>query len=694
MQQRALYLMQKVGDEPSQIHARADDLQKKYPNDPRFILVQAMANIYAQSSTDTTEERTAELQQASKLLAQAAQQEPPDPQFVTITTHMLDNTGQYAASLDLLTRAQAKLKDPSLTPQLVQRLWQNHEFDQVVAILPDITPASAASDKTNADLVAFKALSLYNLNKTGDADALAAALASRDNEPSAAAWTIVLKTEYGNSNSSPKDRLDKLQEALQHAPNNPVILYLLGETYLRMGENSLALEQWHNASARAQAGPSRSSASPRCSPARDISITTRSAPCSATLAGSKGGGAYDVRAIAAQILVGYSEWKNTHDSDAAQKLINALQSLQSQYPNEPETLPVYVDLLAQTGDQDKAIAVIRVAEAQAAQLHEDTLLRLAKISQQDGLKMESEIYATIEKQFGLTPRLALAQATDFFNNGQTAQGINLLESNKDKGVGTPVQWDLEICQYRELSGDPTAAAAWVTLGDAYPNDLLVQSTILADENSAWSIRPFIDRTISRLKNMTGDDAIGWKIYRARWLIDGDDTQRDANAAIVLLTDVLKISSGDVGPHILMAVANEKLKNYGAAIAEWRQAADLAPRNARVLWGLLSCLDADGQPDDARLAFDRLANVPNLSPDMALQAALLIAREGDMQRAAAAPRRLSNLLQSGSSRRDACQSRSHSRPDQRRRLRLFQVEQRPRPGCGDHPRSRRILRHPA
>jgi tetratricopeptide (TPR) repeat protein len=633
MQQLVLVLMQKMERDPSEILARAADLQKKYPNDPRFLLVQAMAYICAQGPADTTEERDNQMQNAGKLLIQASQQDPPDPQFVSIATHMLDGTGHYTESLALLTRAAAKLKDPSLIPPLAQRLWQNHQFDQVIALLPDINPTSAASDKTSADLTAFKAMSLYQLNKKPDADALVAALASRTNEPAAASWTLVLQTEYGDPDLPLKTRLDNLQAALSHEPNNPVICYLLGETYLKMGESSLALEQWRAASTR-----SPSWAEPQVRIAEMLAseghVNTDAfiAAERAKLAGTKGANAYQVQVVTAQILVAYSDWQTTRDPDRAKQLLNAVQALQTQIPNEPETLAVYVDMLAQTGDRDKAVSVIRAAETDAAQLHEDVLLRLAKVSRDDQLKMESEIYATIEKQFGMTPRLALAEATDLYNSGQAAQGMQLLQSSRDKGVGTPIQWDLEICQYREISGDPTAAASWAQLGDAHPDDLLVQSTILADEDSVWKNRPFIDRTITRLKDMTGDDAIGWKVYRARWLIDGDDSKADASAAIDLLSDVLKLSPSDVGPHILMAVANEKLQNYSAAITEWRQAADLAPQNPRVLWGLLSCLDADSQPDEARLAFDRLAAVPNLNPDLALEASLLIAREGDMQRA--------------------------------------------------------------
>ncbi|MGA3067134.1 MAG: tetratricopeptide repeat protein [Tepidisphaeraceae bacterium] len=504
-----------------------------------------------------------------------------------------------------------------------------------------MTPATAASDKTNADLVAFKALSLYQLNKKSDALALIDGLSGRSNEPAAVAWYTTLETQCSDSNPSLKTRLEKFQQALQHAPNNAVISYLLGEAYLRMGENSLALENWRVASAHSPswAEPQVRIAEMLASEGRgsaEASLEASNAAQHALSAGSTGSNEHEVEVVTAQILVGYAQWQASHDSQQAQDVLASVQNLQKQIPNEPETLPIYVDLLAQTGSPDQAVTVIRGAENDAGKVGEDLLLRLARLSRASQLHMESEIYATIQKQFGLTPGLAQAQANDLLASGNAPQGMQLLQSARDKGlaagIGTPIQWDLALCQFRESSGDPSAADAWQQLGDAHPDDLVVQSKILADENSAWSNRPFIDRTINRLKNLTGDDAIGWKVYRARYLVDGDNSQTDAAAAVVLLNDVLALTKTDVGPHVLMALANEKLQNYPAAITEWRQAADLAPNSGKVLWGLLRTLDMDNQPDEARLAFDRLANVPDLSPDLALQASLLIAREGDLPRA--------------------------------------------------------------
>jgi Tfp pilus assembly protein PilF len=637
MQQVSLYLMEHLNRPPAEILDYADALQKKYPNDPRFLIVEVLAYSVTINSADTSDQRAADEQAAMKLLLQAAQQDPPDTQYVIFTTKLLDQTRHYAESLELLTRAATKLNDPTLLPGVAQRLFQNHQFQKVVDLLPEVDPASAASEKTNADLVAFKAMSLYELNRKTEASALIDALSGRTNEPSADSWFITLQTVCTDVNLPLKTRLENFQEALQHSPGNPVISYLLGETYLRMGENSLAMENWRTAAARAPswAEPQVRIAEVLASEGRPDAEAS-SAAQHALSAGLLAPGQRETQAVTAQILVDYSQWESSHDPQQAQDLITRIAEVQKLIPNEPETLPVYVDLLARTGNHDQAVAVIRGAENSTGPYREDLLLRLARISRDQQLHMESELYATIQKDVGLTPELALAQAGDLLSAGSAAEGLQLIQSAQTKGnaagIGTPVQWDLVLCQYREISGDPAAPAAWQALGDAQPDDLLVQSKILADENSAWSNRPFIDRSINRLKDITGDDAIGWKVYRARWLVDGDDSQTDAAAAVVLLTDVLKVTSTEVGPHILMAMAYDKLQNYPAAIAEWRQAADLQPGSGTVLWGLLSSLDMDNQPDEARLAFDRLANVPDLKPDLALKASLLMAREGDLPRA--------------------------------------------------------------
>jgi predicted Zn-dependent protease len=629
MQRRTLYLMHSVGRDPSELHAHADDFIKQFPDDPRGLVVKAMAYYYGTSAAETTDQRTAELTTVRDLLVQASTKEPPDAAYTTITVSFLDEAGQYAASEALLEHSVAKFNDPDLTRLLVERIWQNHDFDRVVTQLANLDPGSSL---TNVGLIAYKSMSLYALDKKPEAGVLLATLQARDNDPVAVAWSIALAARYNADSLEPKELVDQYRKAQQIDDSNPVIDYFLGETYFKMGETDLALDQWHDASSIAPswADPHIRVAEIMASEGKggaDAVIAAKQA----LITSSKGQGHYDYLAVVAQALVRYAHLQESQDPDEAKKLLDYVAEIQKQMPGEPETLPIYVALTADGGNRDAAIAIIKNAESND-KITEDLIIRLAQTSRQENLGLESELYDLGLKKFGLTARLAYAKALLDASSGHPQDGLQLLTDGRAKAGDDIESWDRALCQYRELIQDPGAAQAWETLGDAYPKDLTIQSAILLDENSAWTNRDFIDRTIKRLEDLTGDEAAGWKMARARWLLESGNPQVDASAAVVLLNEVLKSETSEVGPHRLMAQAYEELGNTSGAVAEWRQAADLAPKNPRIIFGLLRSLDMTNQPDDARDAFDRLAALDHIPPDLALQAAIIVASEGDAQRA--------------------------------------------------------------
>ncbi len=265
---------------------------------------------------------------------------------------------------------------------------------------------------------------------------------------------------------------------------------------------------------------------------------------------------------------------------------------------------------------------------------EETLMSLVQLSKTAKLGMEDTLYAAIDRKYGATPRLAYARAMEMLNNGNAADGLRLLQDDRDKNKvpGDVSFWERAICQYREASHDPGAAAAWQKLGNDYPGDIGVQTAILSTGESAWSNRAFIKSTIDRLKILTGDQAIAWKTAYARWLLSGDSADRDASEAIVLLSGITVSNPEEYLPHVLLATAYSRLKNYSGALEEWHKAADLEPQSVQAQFNLLQALHNAGKGEEVRVEFDKLARIGNLSPDMALVAASLIAADGDMQRA--------------------------------------------------------------
>jgi tetratricopeptide (TPR) repeat protein len=297
-------------------------------------------------------------------------------------------------------------------------------------------------------------------------------------------------------------------------------------------------------------------------------------------------------------------------------------------------LPIYVALLAQTGQRSAAIDVIKGACGNPGADGEDMLLTLVQLSRTAKLGMEDAIYAAIDRNYGATPRLAYARAIELMNAGNSAQGLRLLQDDRDKNnnPANAAFWERAICQYREALHDPGAAAAWEKLGEDYPADIGVQTAILTTGESVWSNRAFVKTTIDRLKTLTGDQAIAWKTAYARWLLTGDNADRDASEAVVLLSGITTSNPEEYLPHVLLATAYSMLKNYSAALDEWRKAADLSPQSAQAQFNLLQALHNAGKIEEVRVQFDKLARINNISPDMALVAATLVAADGDMQRA--------------------------------------------------------------
>jgi cytochrome c-type biogenesis protein CcmH/NrfG len=633
--QRVNYLiMQSTSRPAAEMHQHADALLAKYPNDPRFKIVKAWAYYYGRNPLATPEQNLQDASHYRALLLQAATADPPSVQFAKTAIVLLDGISEYAASGDLLTRASAKFSDPQLTLQAVARLWENRHYADVVARLKDLDPTSAT---TSSNLIAFKAMSLYEVGQNKDADALVNQLEARGNDDHLSyAWATALRAQYTLPPEDLKTRLAHYQDARAASPENGYIAFLLGDAYAQMGESDLALQAFRES---CQTMPSW--AEPHVRLAQLLVHTGRGgsdeaarAAENARLAGTSSTGNTDLQAAIASIRVRFARLSPSVDSDLAKELLDEVKQIQKQIPGEPQTLPIYVALEAQLGHRDVAVDAIDQACQNPGNGGEDLLLDLAAASKTTKLGLEQNIYKAIEAKYGLTPRLAYIRAMDALGAGRADEGLQiLLDAQKNsKNAGEAQTWQRAICQYREAAHDPQAPGAWEALGNAYPADVMIQSTILTSANSAWSKRDFIAQTINRLKTLTGDSAVGWKIAQARWLLSGNGGDADVSSAISLLASVTTDNPEEYLPHVLLATAYDRLNNTSAALEEWRKAAESEPQSPQAQYAYLQALHKAGRKEDEQVVFDRLAGLSNLPPDLALASATILAADGDMQRA--------------------------------------------------------------
>jgi tetratricopeptide (TPR) repeat protein len=659
MQRVNFEIMQATGVSPADMRKYGEALRTKYPADPRFKIVMAWAYSFSWSRLQTSDQTLADKKQYRALILDAAKDAPPSSQFVRITTGLLDGLGEFGVAEDLLNRAAAKFNDPQLTQQLIVRLWEYRKFSEVVSRLKSL---DAASPKTNPTLIAYKALALFQLGRDKEANALVDRLAVRGAEDHAAyAWATTLKAQYGVPPEDLRTQAAQYRQAQAASPDNGYVTFLLGDAYAKWGENELALQAFRRSCLEM---PSWSEPHIQLSlllvrQGRGDSPEARWAAQEARLAGTSAAGRTDLQAAIADIKVNYASLlasveakPSTPDANVTAALLDEVKQLQTQLPNEPQTLPIYVALLSQTGRRDAAIDAIKAAcKNPPADGGEELLMDLVQASRAAKLGMEPSLYAAIQRKYGLTPRLAYARAMELFNAGQAADGLKLLLDAKQKsksvqGSDDAAYWDRAICQYREVSLDPGAAAAWEKLGNTYPNDINVQSAILTSGNSAWADRDFIRQTIDRAKSLTGEEALGWKTAYARWLLAGSvegfastvegfastGAEKDVTEAVVLLTAVTNENPDEYLPRVLLATAYDRLKNTSGGLEEWHKAAALAPQSPQAQFALLQALHNAGRKEEALVVFDQLQAMSNLPADLALAAATIVAAEGDMPRA--------------------------------------------------------------
>ena len=627
-------IMQSTSHPTGELLKHADDLLVKYPADPRFKIVKALAYFYTRNNLASPEQNRDDFKQYHSLILDAAKADPPSVQFAKTTIALLDGMAEFGIASDLLDRASAKFNDPLLIQQSIVRLWEDRKFSEVVSRLKSL---DAASEGTSVHLIAYKAMALHQLGQTKDADALVGELDARgsDNRP-AYAWATALKAQYSTPPEDLKTRSAHYQDAQTASPDNGYIAFLLGDAYAEMDESELAVREFRQA---CQAMPSWADAHVRMAQlllAEGHGATDEAARAAenARLAGTNASGTVNLEAATVNVQISYARLLALPGSANATALLDEVRQLQTQIPNEPETLPIYVALLAQTGQRDMAIDVIHQACKNPGNGGEDLLMNLVQTSRTAKLGVEPTIYSAIEAKYGVTPRLAFARAIDSLNAGRPDDGLAYLVANqpKDKTPGDTVYWDRAICQYDEAAHNPTVAAQWQKLGDKYPDDVMVQSTILTNGTSAWTNRDFIRRTIDRLKSLTGDSAIAWKTADARWLLSGDQSDKNATDAVALLTSVTNENPDEYLPHVLLATAYDQLKDLSPSLDEWRKASELAPQSPQAQFAYLQALHNAGKTQDVQVVFDRLAGMSNVPPDTALAAATILAAEGDMQRA--------------------------------------------------------------
>lgn len=647
-----LYLLLDLHTDPKEIVARYEALQQAHPDDARFELLLAQAYDVAR-----------EHDKARRMLKTAAAHAAGDPALVAQIVPALDGVRMFDESLALLEAAAARLgerpADPAAdplpdgtTPQgwvrraLVRRHWQMGRVKEVDERLKGLDPAAASSDPY---LLGYRALALHDLGRGDEAAAVVEALAKREHDAPAAAWAKALKAHYAKPPLPPAQLVKEYQAALEADADNALIHHLLGNALNAQGETELAIAAWRKASERAPAW-----GQPAAMIARAYTATGRGAEALA-FAREAARRSPTVGNTAAFLnawfgALGESDGEPTTRPDQpgeAERLLAAVRQFRASQPGDTETLHLEVALLARTGSRDEAAARARAAAQADPPPPLGALLALTAVSYAEGLGLEKDLLTAADRVYGPRPEIALRQAVLLFGADQKDDGLRLLRAGREKAVGTPVEprWGVAVAQYLDAVDPGRSLPEWAALCDRFPNDLAVQTAALRSP-ARFADRDFWNRTIERLKALSGEGGFTYRLERARWLLaaaaEQAVTEKDASEAIDLLTRVIEASPALPEPRRLRAAAFERLASFkrdqerenfqNLAVEDLRAAFDRHPSDPALARELARVLKAVGKPEEVKDVMDRLAGASIRAPGRRLRTARTLAAEGRLQEA--------------------------------------------------------------
>jgi predicted Zn-dependent protease len=621
-----LLLMKEMSEPAEQITALADGELRAHPEDSRFELLAA----FACSLTRNDGRATELLRSASKRAL------PADRNFPKQLVRQLDRLDLADESLAVLVKVVEKDGDPQVRLALLQRFWELNRPGDAVALLERVKPDQKSAP---AQQLAIHAICLSQLNRAEEATPLRAELAGRSTDPLATAWALVLEQAFSKKPVDAKRLIAACEAALEKDPADVYLRTSLGENYVRVNELERAISTWQTAARDNLTWPL---------PLTRLSDTMvemgryQSAVRAVDEAVRRSHGKVSM-AVAISVARARAAAFESTGMGRGDEILAVAEQVQAANPGEEQTLIIRAGLLTKLGRAPEAAQVIGDALKGSVVLSERTLLRLAVISRAAQLNLEEACYERAQRDIGFTPDLASAKAMRMFAAGKGAAGLEEFEALRGKANdANSLEWQIASARYLDVMGHEKAKDALRALADAHPADLRVQQIVL----SARTLRQekeILGRAVQRVRDLTGEQAVGWRVARARWLLDFSDEDAPNSEAVGILTDVVRLSPDLVDGHFLLARALERsatrAKSEGdrstkvaAAINHLTLASNLSPNSISISLYLARLLQSRGDFERARETLDRLGDNKWQDVQQRLQAATLLAQQGQSQRA--------------------------------------------------------------
>lgn len=617
LQMLTLATMRQLKLPNSELIARGEALLKEDPENPRLQLVMGLAHMLSNDRA-----------KASELYRRAAAAEIKDRDFALLLIRQMDQAALFTEAVELTQRMADDLDDEGLRRSLVHRLFQVGRVEDAMAKLDDI-------EEVPSDLLGLKAMILKRQKKVEESKKVQDQLSARAKGDGAArAWEYIFDLIDKSDQPAPSKAIEIYQRAVQADPSNPYIRDMLARLFLQTQEAENARDQWTVAAQLAPSWAAPYVGLAEMYAARNQPRKAMEMSQGALLRSPRNPGVVlrFIRSMEAMVVGGKIE----DPKEAVAKLLQLVEQFQEQSPGEPSTFGTYLRMLSLSGDESKAKAKAKLEAMladpeQVKRFDQKGMLAIAAISATNEWGLEDKIMATLQEQVGETPMLAYANALKIARKDRQA-GIAYMQKRVEAQPVSAIEWQAQWGRFLEALDDARAASVWKALGEQHVNNPNVQQLVLKAP-SVQSDRDFVETTIDRLKKATGEDATGWKLARARFLLSSND-ESAAQEAVSLLLPIVRGTVGLVEPHLLLAVGYEQVGNLTGAVEELSKVRSLQPDNPAVLVQLAKLQMRLNSTDKVAVLVDQVLAHPEATPSQQREAAGMLAQLGELEKALA------------------------------------------------------------
>ncbi|MEM1355111.1 MAG: hypothetical protein AAGH88_09525 [Planctomycetota bacterium] len=592
-----------TNDDPARFVAWADGLAEQHPQDPRALVLQGHSRLLMNDETG-----------AEQAFVNAAQAMPINQDFAQVLIQWLEVVNRFDLARQYLEQHAGPGVGDLLAEELFFRQYESGAYDAAVQRFEAGDMASARTD-----LIALAAICAKRSGQDELADRLLLHL--HGNGPQAKHWAAVLDALW----SSPirtGELIAATQTALAGQPNNPHLLFILGDTLMGMGEPDAALVHLRTAARVRNAW-----AQPRYLIAR-IALGLGEYEQAAALA--QGAQARQTNPVYADLeAAALALAADARDPSQVEQAAARIDQVHTQTPGASRSLVALVALYQRANDPIATQQTVIKALGISPPPDLATLAEVARIVEPSNPELASQVRDRAEALYGQNAQTALDRAITLAMAGKVDDAAAFLRQQTPEPAG--LVWRQAMAEFLSFVRSPDAVAAWIELAELFPENFGVQR-LAADKVPLGDHPAFAERVVKRMRETAGESSVGWRIARARLLLTGPqaETASAYREAGRLLLEALETAPNRADALRLISLVYEMSGDMDAAITSMLRANHAEPDLHAAQYRLGTMLYQQKRFREAQAPLLKVAGSERADLELRMNAMLMLGQQGELK----------------------------------------------------------------